>query len=416
MWLAYAGAWSFVGALSWTTAAVYLIRDVGMSPLQLVLAGTALEVAVFLCEIPTGVLADLYSRRLSLVVAALVSGIGMVLVGLASSPAAVLIAMALWGFGWTFRSGAEDAWLADEVGADRLARAYQHGAQVERLAGLAGIGLATGLALVALWLPFVVAGCFTCLLGVVLIVAMPENGFAKPVREAGTSATVHAALQTARAGRRVVWAHPILLLILAIAFVTGAWSEGWDRLWEAHLLVDVGLPRLFGLEDVVWFGVLAAGGLALSFAVAAPLVRRLERLPPVGLPRLLLSLNALLILAALGFALSGRLWLSIACYWATSVLRSLADAPYRTWLNLSITDSSVRATVFSITNLAGSAGEWTGGPALGWVGTRWSVRTALAVGALSLSPVLALFYRAGTHHRRDAPIVGVASSQPSTDS
>ena len=45
---------------------------------------------------------------------------------------------------------------------------------------------------------------------------------------------------------------------------------GWDRLWEAHLLVDVGLPRLFGLEDVVWFGVLAAGGLVLSFAVAAP--------------------------------------------------------------------------------------------------------------------------------------------------
>ena len=86
MWLVYAGAWSFVGALSWTTAAVYLIRDVGMSPLQLVLAGTALEVAYFLCEVPTGVLADLYSRRLSLILSAVVSGIGMVLVGLAPSP------------------------------------------------------------------------------------------------------------------------------------------------------------------------------------------------------------------------------------------------------------------------------------------------------------------------------------------
>ena len=123
MWLVYAGVWSFVGALSWTTAAVYLIRDVGMSPLQLVLAGTALEVAYFLCEVPTGVLADLYSRRLSLIVSAVVSGIGMVLVGLAPSPTSVLLAMALWGLGWTFRSGAEDAWLADEVGADRFARA-----------------------------------------------------------------------------------------------------------------------------------------------------------------------------------------------------------------------------------------------------------------------------------------------------
>lgn len=45
VWLVYRGGWGFIGALSWTTAAVYFIRDVGMSPLQLVLAGTALEVA-----------------------------------------------------------------------------------------------------------------------------------------------------------------------------------------------------------------------------------------------------------------------------------------------------------------------------------------------------------------------------------
>ena len=72
----------------------------------------------------------------------------------------------------------------------------------------------------------------------------------------------------------------------------------------------------------------------------------------------------------------------MAAFWATTVVRSLASAPYRTWLNLSIPDSSVRATVLSVTNLADSAGQWMGGPALGWVGTRWSVRTALvAVGA-----------------------------------
>ena len=134
--------------------------------------------------------------------------------------------MALWGLGWTFRSGAEDAWLADEVGADRLARAYQRGAQVERLAGLVGIGAAVGLAMVALWLPFVVAGCVSCLLALILAVAMPEHGFAKPEKDAGATATIRAGLKTVTTGRRVVRAHPILLLILAIAFVTGAWSEG----------------------------------------------------------------------------------------------------------------------------------------------------------------------------------------------
>ena len=37
-WLLHAGAWSFIGALSWTTAAVYLIREAGLTPLELVLA------------------------------------------------------------------------------------------------------------------------------------------------------------------------------------------------------------------------------------------------------------------------------------------------------------------------------------------------------------------------------------------
>ena len=54
VWLTYRGVWGFVGTLSWTTAAVYFVRDVGMSPLELVLAGTALEIAYFLFEVPPG--------------------------------------------------------------------------------------------------------------------------------------------------------------------------------------------------------------------------------------------------------------------------------------------------------------------------------------------------------------------------
>lgn len=135
----YRGAWGFIGTLSWTTAAVYFIRDIAMSPLQLVLAGTALEVTYFLFEIPTAVIADTYSRRLSMVLAAGISGVAMVLVGVAPQVGTVIVGMALWGFGWTFRSGAEDAWLADEVGSGQLGRAYQRSAQVARATGLLGM-------------------------------------------------------------------------------------------------------------------------------------------------------------------------------------------------------------------------------------------------------------------------------------
>jgi DHA3 family tetracycline resistance protein-like MFS transporter len=400
VWLIYTGVWSFAATLSWTTAAVYFIRDVGMTPLQLVLTGTALEVAYFLFEIPTGVVADLYSRRLSLIVAAVISGIAMILTGAVQSAAVVIAAAGLWGVGWTFRSGAEDAWLADELGPEQLGAAYQRSAQLARVTGLVGIAAAVVLAQVDLQLPFLAAGTVTLLLAVLLALAMPEHGFIRPPRTAGAS-RVAAALVTARDGGRLVRGHLVLLLILAIALITGMWAEGFDRLWEAHLLLDVGLPDLAGLGDVAWFGLIGAGTLVLSFLVAAPLVTWVERLGQERLAWFLLLLHALLIVTALGFAWAGTVWLALIAYWATTVVRSLTEAPFRTWLNGAITDSRVRATVLSITGVAGSAGEWAGGPILGVIGTRWSVRTALTVGALLLTPTLALFARAARHHGRE---------------
>lgn len=403
-WLVYAGVWSFVGALSWTTAAVYFIRVVGMSPLELVLAGTALEVAYFCFEVPTGVVADLYSRRLSLVIGAALSGVAMILTGAVPEVPVVLGAAALWGVGWTFRSGAEDAWLADEVGTERLGVVYQRSAQLERVTGLLGIAGAVALALVDLRLPIVVAGGVTLLLAVFVSLAMPERGFARHPLPGGTS-HLAAAAATAGAGLALIRSGRVLLLMFAITFVMGMWAEGFDRLWEAHLLLDVGLPPLAGLGDVAWFGVLAAGSLVLSFVVAAPLVTRVERLDQRGLAGFLLLLHALLMIAAIGFALSGSLIVALATFWSTTVVRELAGAPYRTWLNGAITDSRVRATVLSITGVSGSAGEWAGGPVLGVIGTRWSVRAALVVGALLIAPALAIFARALRYGGRE-PALG----------
>ena len=352
VWLVYRGGWGFIGALSWTTAAVYFIREVGMSPLQLVLAGTALEVAYFCFEIPTAVVADLYSRRLSVVLAAVVSGFAMIWIGSVAVSGAVIAGMALWGFGWTFRSGAEDAWLADEVGPERLGRAYQRGAQVARLTGLLGICGAVGLALAHLWLPFVAAGVSAILLAAYLALAMPERGF-QPAPHSQHLPRAAAILSTAGVGAKVVRGSPILLLIVVIVVLVGAFQEGFDRLWEAHLLLEVGLPPIAGLGDVVWFGILGAATLVLAFVVAAPLVSRMERLRAERLARLLLVLHAGLMVCALAFALAGSLWLALSAYLATAVIRDLTAAPFSTWLNGAITDSSVRATVLSMTTVAG---------------------------------------------------------------
>ena len=58
----------------------------------------------------------------------------------------------------------------------------------------------------------------------------------------------------------------------------------------------------------------------------------------------------------------------------------------------------MRATVLSITNQADAVGQWTGGPAIGAVGNVFSIRAALAAGALCMAPALALYRRAMRLH------------------
>ncbi|MBL8120560.1 MAG: MFS transporter, partial [Anaerolineae bacterium] len=95
---------------------VYKVQTVGLNALQLVLVGTVLELSIFLFEIPTGVVADVYSRRLSMVIGLVLIGAGFMLEGSTATFGAVLGSQVLWGIGYTFTSGATQAWITDEVG------------------------------------------------------------------------------------------------------------------------------------------------------------------------------------------------------------------------------------------------------------------------------------------------------------
>src|SRR5438876_7519794 len=129
-----------------------------MSPLQLVLVGTFMELTIFVCEVPTGIVADIVSRKLSIVIGYLVMGGAIVFSGAVAQPWAVMVAWSVWGFGYTFTSGATDAWLADEAGVDNVRPAYLRGAQVARVAALAGNGGGVALGRGSLRLPILLAG------------------------------------------------------------------------------------------------------------------------------------------------------------------------------------------------------------------------------------------------------------------
>ncbi len=399
VWLGYQGVEGFAFALGWTIAPIFFVRELGLSPLELVLAGTALEVAYFAMEIPTGIVADTYGRRLSVIAGTIGLGLGFVATGLAGGVGLVLVAAAFMGFTWTFRSGAEEAWITDEVGPERVGRSFQLGAQAQRVGALLGIGAAVGLALVDLRLPIVAGGLVLLSLAGALALLMPETGF-RSARRPDLSA-VASMSETARTGGKLIRRQPILLLIVGISFFLGVSDEGFDRLWEAHFLLDVGVPGFGGLDDVVWFGVLGAGSILLAILVAQPLARRFAEMAPQRMARSLLAFDALRVVALLVFAFAGSFAFGLAAFWGARLARSLASPVRQTWLNANVEDSSVRATVLSMTNVFGSAGEWGGGPVLGGVGNVFGIRAALAGAALALLPALGLYARAVAHHGRE---------------
>jgi DHA3 family tetracycline resistance protein-like MFS transporter len=102
-----------------TTNILYQVTVAGLAPLQLVLIGTTLEVCTFLFEVPTGIVADACSRRLSLITGYLLIGLGFLVEGFFPTFHAILLAQVIWGLGFTFISGARQAWITDEVGEER---------------------------------------------------------------------------------------------------------------------------------------------------------------------------------------------------------------------------------------------------------------------------------------------------------
>jgi MFS transporter, DHA3 family, tetracycline resistance protein len=228
---------------------------------------------------------------------------------------------------------------------------------------------------------------------------MPETGF-RPL-ERGERSSFAQMTHTGATGLRLVRAQPVLLAILGIAAFAGMGSESYDRLWQAHVIRDVGLPSVGGLEPVIWFGLFALIGILLAIAVAEPLGRRLEDVAPSALARTLLRLDLVLLASSLVFAFAGALWLAMLASFTLFLARNLAAPIFAAWLNRSIEESSVRATVISITNQADAVGQWTGGPALGAVGSIFGIRAALAAGAACLLPALALYRRAIRHGGRE---------------
>jgi DHA3 family tetracycline resistance protein-like MFS transporter len=340
-----------------------------------------------------------------------------------SSPAFanLMAAQTVLGLGAALNSGAQEAWVADELSAqlgdDGVTGVYLRATQYGLIATVVGSLLSGVIALAGLNLPLLTGGSLICLLAAGAAVVMPENNFRPAVsrpaqlRPARVAASAWSVLtgQT-RATRRAVVAVPGLVLLFGMTLFVGMWSESFDRLWGAFLLKDIKFPQLDGLHPAMWFSFLACLAAVLGLGSTELARRRTQRLGPDSVAGGLLLLTLGIGGAVVAMATAHSFAVVVGAYLAVTVLRPVLDPLLSGWLVTRI-EPSVRATALSAKEMFDSAGQILGGPAFGVIGTLATIRVALLTGAAALGPAAACV-AAASRRIRPRPIYLGPESDP----
>lgn len=367
-------------------ALLYWVVEAELEPLQLVLLGTALELSVFFGEVPTGIVADTLSRKWSLVIAHAVMAVGMILTGLTTAFIPLALAQMVWGIGWTFQSGADVAWVTDELNdPSRIDRVLTSKARWSLWGGIVG-SVGFGLLAWAASLPvaLVVAGTANAALGLVVAVTFRERNF-----ERSSGSQLAESARIFKAGVALSRRDSQILLILLAMVIFNSGAEAVDRLFTLRL-VDLGFPQ--DPEPIVWFTALSV----ITSLVGIVVLRYVEaRISGVDAPRRLAAAAALvatvaaLLLAAAPEIVTGLIAVLIARGMGMRVLPVVAAI----WVNQRA-NSDVRATLQSFLGQAEAMGEIGGGIALGLVAQQQGVPTALIGSAALFAATALLVFRA----------------------
>jgi MFS transporter, DHA3 family, tetracycline resistance protein len=384
-------------SMIFVVTSLYEATVAGLSGTQLVLVGTTVELTILLFEVPTGIVADAYSRRVSIMIGFFLMGLGFLVEGTFPIFGMILLTQVLWGIGYTFTSGATQAWLSDEIGEENANRAFLRGNQYDLAGALIGMLLAIPLGNIAVNVPILVGGAAIVLIGLVLLLFMPENGF-KPTRPEDRNSFQHMA-DIFKKGINAVRSRPVLLSVLGIGFIYGLYSEGWDRLWVKYLVDNFTLPSIFGMNEVAFFGFLRAGGMLLSILATRQVEKRLDANHAPSIARAMLWITVLLSGAILTFAFSPALGFSVIAVTVVSVLRNVMEPLYNAWVNQRL-DSGSRATVLSMSGQVDAIGQILSGPVAAVISLA-SLRAAITMASLLLLPAIPLINRANRLHAED---------------
>jgi MFS family permease len=384
-----AGLYTLSAALIWGVNTLFLL-DAGLSFFEVFLANAAFSAGMVVFEVPTGVVADTLGRRVSFLLSVVVLSVTTLLyVALAEVEAGVVafaVVSVLMGLGFTFYSGAMEAWLVDALsvtGHDgALDAIFARGQQITGAAMLVGTVGGGLLGQLDLSIPYLVRSALLVAVFVIAYAVMHDIGFT-PQRL--TLAELPSAVaRNARDGVTYGWGQrPLRLLMLASFFQLGFFM--WAFYASQPYLLD-----LLG-SDAVWVAGLVTAGIALSTIAGNQLVDVLSRRCGRR-TTLLLGAAAVETCAAIVLGVVSSFWAALPALLLITAASGVTSPVRQAYLH-QVVPSEQRATVVSFDSMISNTGGVGGQLGLGALGESRSVGAAFVAGGIATGLALPLLAR-----------------------
>jgi MFS family permease len=398
---------TLAASLIWGINTIFLL-DAGLSNFEAFAANAFFTAGMVLFEVPTGIVADTIGRRASY------------LAGTVTLTASTLLYVLLWrieapfwewtlvsillGLGFTFFSGAVEAWLVDALTAagftGELESVFGRGQVVTGIGMLVG-SVAGGLIAeqISLGAPFVFRGAILAVMFVVAFRLMHDIGFEpakaeRPVREMRKiwSASIDYG-----------WRVPAVKWLMVEALFTGGVGIYAFYALQPYLLELYGDPGAYQIAGLV--AAIVAGAQILG-GIAAPRIRGMFRRRTSAL--IMTATLSAATLTLVGLVDSFAAVLALIVVWG---LLFAATSPIRQAYINGMIPSRQRATILSFDSMMASSGGVWAQPVLGRAADAWGYASSylLAAGISAIAvPCLALSRRQNS----PADTVGTATGEP----
>lgn len=360
----------------WGINTLFLL-DAGLSNFEAFAANAFFTAGMVIFEIPTGVVADTVGRRASYLLGTVTLSASTALYWLLWPWHAPFLWWALvsvlLGLGFTFFSGAVDAWLVDALTASgysgNLEAVFGRGLVVTGAAMFAGSVLGGVIAQATnLGVPFLLRAAVLVAMFAFAAVVMRDLGFTPDKSMGPLRATRNVLSQSIEHGMRK---RSVRYVILSAPFASGVGIYAFYAL-QPYLLELYGDPSAYAIAG------LAAAILSLAQVAGGMLATRVRRLFAKRTTTVIgASLTSIVMLVLLG--MTGVFWAAVLLLVVWGFVFAVAGPVRQAYLNDMI-PSKQRATVLSFDSLFGSLGGVVIQPGLGRAADLWGYGASLMIG------------------------------------